>query len=98
MDRILKKLFSNITSLIGIILLIFFIIIAIFAPVITPPLYDDPYQVPRMSWDVDPQPPGSLMSDNMKEAYEFMEKEVKWEKAICGTAEGGYDIFYGLIS
>jgi peptide/nickel transport system permease protein len=97
MNRILKKLFSNATSLVGIILLIFFIIIAIFAPAITPPLSDDPYQVPRMSWDVDPQPPGSLMSDNMKEAYEFMEKKVKWEKAICGTAEGGYDIFYGLI-
>ena len=97
MNRILKKLFSNATSLIGIILLIFFIIIAIFAPAITPPLSDDPYQIPRMSWDVDPQPPGSLMSDNMIEAYEFMEKKVKWEKAICGTAEGGYDIFYGLI-
>ena len=97
MNRILKKLFSNATSLVGIILLIFFIIIAIFAPAITPPLSDDPYQVPRMSWDVDPQPPGSLMSDNMKEAYEFMEKKVKWEKAICCTAEGGYDIFYGLI-
>ena len=97
MNRILKKLFSNATSLVGIILLIFFIIIALFAPAITPPLSDDPYQVPRMSWDVDPQPPGSLMSDNMKEAYEFMEKKVKWEKAICGTAEGGYDIFYGLI-
>ena len=97
MNRILKKLFSNATSLVGIILLIFFIIIAIFAPAITPPLSDDPYQIPRMSWDVDPQPPGSLMSDNMKEAYEFMEKKVKWEKAICGTAEGGYDIFYGLI-
>ena len=55
MNRILKKLFSNITSLIGIILLIFFIMIAIFAPAITPPLSDDPYQVPRMSWDVDPQ-------------------------------------------
>jgi peptide/nickel transport system permease protein len=97
MNRILKKLFSNITSLIGIILLIFFIMIALFAPAITPPLSDDPYQVPRMSWDTNPQPPGSLMSDDMKEAYEFMEKEVKWEKAICGTAEGGYDIFYGLI-
>ena len=97
MNRILKKLFSNTTSLVGIILLIFFIIIALFAPAITPPLSDDPYQVPRMSWDINPQPPGSLMSDDMKEAYEFMEKEVKWEKAICGTAEGGYDIFYGLI-
>jgi len=97
MNRILKKLFSNATSLIGIVLLVFFIMIALFAPAITPPLSDDPYQIPRMSWDINPQPPGSLMSDDMKEIYGFLEKEVKWEKAICGTAEGGYDIFYGLI-
>ncbi|MDD5014339.1 MAG: ABC transporter permease [Atribacterota bacterium] len=97
MNRILKKLFSNATSLIGIILLFFFIMIAIFAPAITPALSDNPYQIPRMSWDINPQPPGSPMSDDMKEIYGFLEKEVKWEKAICGTAEGGYDIFYGLI-
>jgi len=97
MNRILKKLFSNATSLIGIILLVFFIVIAVFAPMITPPLSDDPYQIPRMSWDVNPQPPGSSMSEDMREIYLFMEKDVKWDKAICGTAEGGYDIFYGLI-
>jgi peptide/nickel transport system permease protein len=97
MNRILKKLLSNATSLVGIVLLVFFIIIALFAPAITPPLSDDPYLIPRMSWDINPQPPGSLMSDDMKEIYGFLEKEVKWEKAICGTAEGGYDIFYGLI-
>ena len=73
MNRILKKLFSNITSLIGIILLVFFILISVFAPIITPPLSDDPYQIPRMSWDVDPQPPGTSMSEEMKDVYLFLE-------------------------
>ena len=97
MNRTLRKLFSNATSLLGIILLVFFIIIAIFAPVLAPPLSDDPYQIPRMSWDVNPQPPGFPMSDNIKDMYKYIGKEVKYDKAICGTAQGGYDIFYGLI-
>ena len=97
MNRILRKLFSNASSLVGIVLLFIFIIIAIFAPVIAPPLSEDPYQIPRMSWDIPPQPPGFLMSDNIRDIYVAMETEIKWDKAICGTAEGGYDIFYGLI-
>jgi len=97
MNRTLRKLFSNATSLIGIILLILFVVIAIFAPIIAPPLSDDPYQVPRMSWDVNPQPPGSPMSDEIRDIHDFMGKEIKYDRAICGTAEGGYDIFYGLI-
>jgi len=97
MNRTLRKLFSNATSLIGIILLILFVVIAIFAPIIAPPLSDDPYQVPRMSWDVNPQPPGSPMSDEIRDIYDFMGKEIEYDRAICGTAEGGYDIFYGLI-
>lgn len=97
MKRILRKLFSNASSLVGIVLLIFFIIIAIFAPVIAPPLSEDSYQIPRMSWDVNPQPPGFPMSDNMRDIYDHMGKDLKWDIAIFGTAEGGYDIFYGLI-
>jgi peptide/nickel transport system permease protein len=97
MNRTIRKLFSNASSLVGIGLLIIFIIIAIFAPKIAPPLSDDPYQVPRMSWDVNPQAPGFIMSDNIKEVYNYMGKDVKYNRAICGTAEGGYDIFYGLI-
>jgi peptide/nickel transport system permease protein len=97
MNRILRKLFSNASSLVGIVLLFIFIIIAILAPVIAPPLSEDSYQIPRMSWDVNPQPPGFSMSDNMRDIYDHMGKELKWDIAICGTEEGGYDIFYGLI-
>ncbi|GAG24310.1 unnamed protein product, partial [marine sediment metagenome] len=86
MNRTLRKLFSNVTSLMGIILLILFVVIAIFAPIIAPPLSDDPYQVPRMSWDVNPQPPGSTMSDEIRDIYDFMGKEIKYDRAICGTA------------
>ena len=97
MNRILRKLFSNASSLVGIVLLFIFIIIAILAPVIAPPLSEEPYQIPRMSWDVNPQPPGFPMSDNIRDIYDFMGKDLKWDISICGTAEGGYDIFYGLI-
>jgi len=97
MNRILRKLFSNASSLVGIVLLIIFIIIALFAPLIAPPLSENPYQIPRMSWDIAPQSPGFLMSDNIRDIYTVTEIEIKWNKAICGTAEGGYDIFYGLI-
>jgi peptide/nickel transport system permease protein len=97
MNRILRKLFSNATSLIGIILLIIFVTIAIFAPVIAPPLSEDHYIIPRMSWDINPQPPGSPMSEDIRDIYDYMGAKIKYDRAICGTAEGGYDIFYGLI-
>ena len=45
MNRIIKKLLSNTTSLIGLLLLLFLVVIAIFAPYIAPPLFDDPYQI-----------------------------------------------------
>ena len=98
MNRIIRKLFSNTTSLIGLILLFIFVIIAIFAPYIAPPLFaSDPYQIPRMSWDVRPQPPGFPMSDDIRLIYNSLGQPIVRETAIFGTAQGGYDIFYGLI-
>lgn len=97
MYHIIKKLLSNSTSLIGLILLFVFMVIAIFAPYIAPPLFPDPYQIPRMSWDTEPQPPGFPMSEDMRFVYESMGEPITRDKAIFGTAQGGYDIFYGLI-
>ncbi|MBC7320500.1 ABC transporter permease, partial [bacterium] len=97
MNRIIRKLLSNSASLVGLLLLLIFILIAIFAPYIAPPLFPNPYQIPRMSWDIEPQPPGFSITDDMRFIYESLGKPVTREKAIFGTAQGGYDIFYGLI-
>lgn len=97
MYRIIKKLLNNSASLVGLLLLLVFILIAVFAPFIAPPLFPDPYQIPRMSWDIEPRPPGSLITDDMKFVYESLGKPVTREQAIFGTAQGGYDIFYGMI-
>jgi peptide/nickel transport system permease protein len=77
--KVLKQLLTNPTSLTGIILILFFTAVAIFAPVIAPPAPKarDPYDMPRLGWSSVPQPPSS--------------------EAIFGTAEGQYDIFYGVV-
>jgi peptide/nickel transport system permease protein len=77
--KMLKQLLTNPTSLTGIILILFFTAVAIFAPIIAPPAPKarDPYDMPRLGWSSVPQPPSS--------------------EAIFGTAEGQYDIFYGVV-
>ncbi len=55
---IVKRLFKNKISLIGIIIIIFFALVAIFAPWIAPPPDpDEPYRIPRAGWSTEPQPP-----------------------------------------
>jgi peptide/nickel transport system permease protein len=77
-QEVVKRLFQNKISLIGLLLVIAFALIAIFAPWIAPPADPrDPYMVPRDGWGFEPQPPA--------------------EGHIFGTAEGQYDIFYGII-
>ncbi|BER92037.1 MAG: peptide/nickel transport system permease protein [Candidatus Atribacteria bacterium] len=56
--RILKKLFSNASAILGISLLVFFVVIALLAPLIAPPKPGrDPYLMPVVTWSSNPQPP-----------------------------------------
>jgi peptide/nickel transport system permease protein len=55
--RIIKKLLRNPSAVLGFSLLIFFAIVAIFAPLICPPQSYDPYMIPIVTWDKTPQPP-----------------------------------------
>ncbi|MCD6156031.1 MAG: ABC transporter permease [Candidatus Atribacteria bacterium] len=56
--RVLKKLFSNVSAILGISLLVFFITIAILAPFIAPPKPGrNPYLMPIVTWSSNPQPP-----------------------------------------
>jgi peptide/nickel transport system permease protein len=77
--KLFIQLLKNPLSLAGLILISFFIIIAVFAPLLAPPPENarDPYDMPRYGYSSVPQPPS---------------KDLPF-----GTAEGQYDIFYGVI-
>jgi peptide/nickel transport system permease protein len=57
--KVLKRLLKNPTSLTGIVLLIAFVLLAIFAPLLAPPPENsrDPYMIPRDGFKTEPQPP-----------------------------------------
>ena len=56
--RIFRRLFSNTSAILGFALLIFFMIVAIFAPFIAPPPPSrDPYIMPIVTWSSNPLPP-----------------------------------------
>ncbi len=60
-QEVIIRLIKNKISLVGLILIFVLGAIAIFAPVIAPPADpDEPYNIPRKGWSVQPQPP----SDN----------------------------------
>lgn len=58
---VIKKLLRNPTSLIGILLLLGFIIIAILAPILAPPPENtrDVFMIPRSGFNTQPQPPSA---------------------------------------
>jgi peptide/nickel transport system permease protein len=59
--KTVKKLLRNPTSLAGILLLVIFMLVAIFAPALapTPPNSRDPYIIPRDGFSTPPQPPNA---------------------------------------
>jgi len=72
------ELIKNPLGLIGLVLLVFFIVIGILAPVLAPPAWEnEPYRIPRDGYSSVPKPPSP--------EHPF------------GTAEGQYDIYYGIV-
>ncbi len=54
----LFRIFRNPSAIIGVILLLFFISVAVFAPYIAPPKYPNrPYMMPRAGYTITPKPP-----------------------------------------
>ncbi|MEL7589908.1 MAG: ABC transporter permease, partial [Anaerolineaceae bacterium] len=97
--RILKGLVKTPASIIGFILIGLFILIAIFAPVIAPPVTEDPYKIPRDGFSGQPRPPGSEWKKDPPEIpfwYKAVTGKEEWVH-LLGTAQGQYDIFYGII-
>jgi len=97
--RIVTGLFKTPASIVGFILILVFVLIAIFAPFIAPPVGTDPMKIPRDGFSGEPQPPGSPWTRNVPEIpfwYTPLTGNEEWVH-LLGTAQGQYDIFYGII-
>jgi peptide/nickel transport system permease protein len=98
--RATKGLVTNPVSLAGMILLGLFILVAVFAPVLAPPIHkDDPYQIPRDGYSPVPRPPGTEWSTRQPPLpfwWETITGKDQWVH-LMGTASGQWDIYYGVV-
>lgn len=98
--RAFRALITTPAAILGLILLAIFVIVAIAAPVIAPPVNPkDPYRIPRDGFSPDPRPMGSEWRRNPPPLpfwWKFVMKTDRWIH-ILGTASGQWDIFYGVI-
>jgi peptide/nickel transport system permease protein len=97
--RILVGLSKTPASIAGFVIILLFVLMAVFAPVIIPSVNNDPYNIPRDGYKADPRPMGSEWKSNVP-AIPFWYKAVtgkdQWVH-LLGTSEGQYDIFYGIV-
>jgi peptide/nickel transport system permease protein len=97
--RILRGLLKTPASILGFILIGFFTLLALAAPVIAPPVSKDPYKIPRDGYSAKPRP---MMSPWVNDApplpfwWKPIMKTDHWVH-ILGTSQGQYDIFYGTL-
>jgi peptide/nickel transport system permease protein len=98
--RLLVGLFKTPASIMGFSLIIFFVLVAAFAPVLAPPkATGDPYQIPRDGFSADPKPPGTEWKRNAPPLpfwWEPVTGKQEWVH-LMGTSAGQYDIYYGII-
>ena len=97
--RILTGLLKTPASIAGFALIGIFILIAVFAPVIIPPVGNDPYKIPRDGFSGEPKPMGTEWKRNAPDVpfwYKAVTGNDEWVH-IFGTAQGQYDIFYGIV-
>ncbi|MBP6086727.1 MAG: ABC transporter permease [Pelolinea sp.] len=101
LSRIIIGIFTNPLSIIGFALILLFILVAIFAPAIAPPLENvrDPYKILRDGYSPYPKAPGELWEKKAPELpfwYTPLTGKDQWVH-IFGTASGGWDLFYGVV-
>lgn len=98
--RVFRGLFKTAASITGVGLIFLFVIVALAAPVLAPPLNsNDPYIIPRDGFKTQPRPPGSKW--NIKQPplpfwWKVVSGKDEWIH-ILGTSQGQYDIYYGII-
>jgi len=98
--RIVIGLLKTPASILGFILIALFIVIALAAPIIAPPVkVNDPYKIPRDGFSSEPQPMGSPWTRNVPPVPFWYQKVMGTDSwvHILGTSQGQYDVFYGII-
>jgi len=98
--RIVTGLLKTPASIMGFILIALFIIIALAAPLIAPPVTPtNPYKIPRDGYSAEPRPMFSVWKTNVP-PLPFWWKAIMHTDSwvhILGTSQGQYDVFYGII-
>lgn len=98
--RILRGLLNTPASRVGMILILFFVIVAVFAPMIAPPYQGrDPFKIPRDGFSPDPKPMGTVWKVRPIPTpfwWKMFNGDAKFTH-VWGTSSGQYDIFYGVI-
>jgi peptide/nickel transport system permease protein len=100
--RLVKGLVTNPLSVTGILIIVFFILVAAFAPTLVPAPAENwnPYLIPRDGFHAEPRPPGTVWERNVPMEvpgwYKVLTGKEEWVH-LMGTASGQYDVFYGVI-
>ncbi|MFT5194960.1 MAG: peptide/nickel transport system permease protein [Cellvibrionaceae bacterium] len=100
--KLIQGIFVNPLSVIGLALILMFIVVAAFAPILAPAPNErwDPYLMPRDGFKAEPQPPGTPWNKNAPAYvpgwYKLVTGNEEWVH-LMGTAGGQYDIWYGLV-
>jgi peptide/nickel transport system permease protein len=98
--RVLQGLFKTTASMTGLGLIVLFVIIALAAPVLAPPLNEnDPYTIPRDGFKTQPRPPGSewrVKPPPLPFWWKTVTGRDEWIH-LLGTSQGQYDLYYGII-
>ncbi|MGD9317496.1 MAG: ABC transporter permease [Anaerolineae bacterium] len=99
--RLIRGIFTNPLSVTGLILVLIFVLMAIFAPVLAPPVEGayDPYLIPRDGYSPEPKPPGTvwnLFPPPVPGWYQTLTGRDYWVH-LFGTTSGQFDIYYGII-
>lgn len=99
--RLIRGVFTNPLSVAGLILVMIFVLMAAFAPVLMPPAEGsfDPYLIPRDGYSPEPKPPGTIWNLNPPSVpgwYQALLGKDYWVH-LFGTTSGQFDIYYGIV-
>jgi peptide/nickel transport system permease protein len=98
--RILRGIFTNPLSIVGVSLIFMFVVVALLAPVLAPPINTrDPYMTPRDGFSPTPKDPGTEWKSRPPAAPFWFKAITGNEKMthIFGTTGGQWDLYYGII-